>query len=50
MTNLPMTYDAQVFISGEFTGAASGMIFEIINPTAGSVIGAFVLTYVINCF
>jgi acyl-CoA reductase-like NAD-dependent aldehyde dehydrogenase len=34
-----MTYDAQLFIDGEFADAASGKTLEIINPATGGVIG-----------
>src|SRR5438445_12451926 len=39
MTVLPMTYDAQLFIDGEFADAASGKRLDIINPATGGVIG-----------
>src|SRR5258705_6552560 len=39
MTVLPMTYDAQLFINGELTDAASGKRLDIINPATGGVIG-----------
>jgi acyl-CoA reductase-like NAD-dependent aldehyde dehydrogenase len=39
MTVLPMTYDAQLFINGEFADAASGKTLKIINPATGGVIG-----------
>jgi acyl-CoA reductase-like NAD-dependent aldehyde dehydrogenase len=39
MTVLPMTYDARLFIDGEFADAASGKSLEIINPATGGVIG-----------
>jgi len=39
MTVLPMTYDAQLFIGGEFADAASGKTLKIINPATGGVIG-----------
>jgi len=39
MTVLPMTYDAQLFIGGEFADAASGKRLDIINPATGGVIG-----------
>src|ERR1700726_4140858 len=39
MTTLPMTYEAQLFINGEFTDAASGKTLEIISPATGGVIG-----------
>jgi phenylacetaldehyde dehydrogenase len=39
MTVLPMTYDAQLFINGEFTDASSGNTLKIINPATGGVIG-----------
>jgi phenylacetaldehyde dehydrogenase len=39
MTVMPITYDAQLFIDGEFTGAVSGKTLDIINPATGSVIG-----------
>ncbi len=39
MKTLPITYDAQLFINGEFTDAASGKTLEIVNPATGAVIG-----------
>jgi acyl-CoA reductase-like NAD-dependent aldehyde dehydrogenase len=39
MTVLPITYDAQLFIDGEFTDAAGGKSMDIINPATGGVIG-----------
>ena len=39
MTVLPVPYDAQLFIDGEFTDAATGKTLEIINPANGEVIG-----------
>jgi len=39
MTVLPITYDAQLFINGEFTDAASGKTLDIVNPATGVVIG-----------
>jgi phenylacetaldehyde dehydrogenase len=39
MTTMPITYDAQLFINGEFADAASGRTLEIINPATGGVIG-----------
>jgi phenylacetaldehyde dehydrogenase len=39
MTVLPLTYDARLFIDGEFADAASGKTLEIINPATGGVIG-----------
>jgi phenylacetaldehyde dehydrogenase len=39
MTTLPMTHEAQLFINGEFTDAASGKTLEIVNPATGGVIG-----------
>jgi phenylacetaldehyde dehydrogenase len=39
MTTLPITYDAQLFINGEFADAASGRTMEIINPATGGTIG-----------
>jgi acyl-CoA reductase-like NAD-dependent aldehyde dehydrogenase len=39
MTVLPMTYDAQLFINGEFADAASGKTLQIMNPATGGVIG-----------
>jgi phenylacetaldehyde dehydrogenase len=39
MKTLPMTYNAQLFINGEFTDAASSKTLEIINPATGGVIG-----------
>src|SRR3977135_1302896 len=39
MTAMPMTYDAQLFINGEFADAASGKTLQIMNPATGGVIG-----------
>ena len=39
MTVMPITYDAQLFINGEFTDAASGKTLDIVNPATGAVIG-----------
>jgi len=39
VTVLPITYDAQLFIDGEFTDAAGGKTMDIINPATGGVIG-----------
>jgi len=39
MTTLPIAYDAQLFINGEFADAASGRTLEIINPATGGAIG-----------
>src|ERR1700693_1709061 len=39
MTVMPITYDAQLFINGEFTDAASGKTLDIVNPATGEVIG-----------
>src|SRR5882672_4991874 len=39
MTVLPMTYDAQLSIAGEFADAANGKTLQIINPATGGVIG-----------
>src|SRR3979411_2779557 len=39
MSVLPMTYDAQLFINGEFADAASGQTLKIINPARGGGIG-----------
>src|SRR6195256_6299605 len=39
MIVLPMTYDAQLFINGEFADAASGKTLQIMNPATGGVIG-----------
>jgi phenylacetaldehyde dehydrogenase len=39
MTTTPTTYDAQLFINGEFADAASGRTLEIINPATGGTIG-----------
>ena len=39
MTVLPITYDAQLFIDGKFTDAASGKTMDIVNPATGAVIG-----------
>ena len=39
MSVLPITYDAQLFINGEFTDAASGKTMDIVNPATGVVIG-----------
>ena len=39
MTVLPITYDAQLFINGEFADAASGKTLDIVNPATGVVIG-----------
>jgi phenylacetaldehyde dehydrogenase len=39
MSVLPMTYDAQLFINGEFADAASGKTLQIMNPATGGVIG-----------
>jgi phenylacetaldehyde dehydrogenase len=41
MTVMPMTYDAQLFINGEFIDAASGRTMDIINPATGEVLGRF---------
>jgi phenylacetaldehyde dehydrogenase len=35
MTDLPIAYDAQLFINGEFSDAATGKTLEIINPATG---------------
>jgi phenylacetaldehyde dehydrogenase len=39
MTVMPIAYDAQLFIDGEFTDSASGHTMEIVNPATGVVIG-----------
>lgn len=39
MTVMPMTYEAQLFINGEFADAASGKTMDIINPATGEVLG-----------
>jgi phenylacetaldehyde dehydrogenase len=39
MTVMPITYDARLFINGEFTGAASGKTLDIVNPATDVVIG-----------
>jgi phenylacetaldehyde dehydrogenase len=39
MTVMPMTYDAQLFINGEFADADSGKTMDIINPATGEVLG-----------
>jgi phenylacetaldehyde dehydrogenase len=39
MKTQSMTYQAQLFINGEFCDAAGGKTLEIINPATGSVIG-----------
>ena len=39
MSVLPITYDAQLFIDGEFADAASGKTMDIVNPATGVVIG-----------
>jgi phenylacetaldehyde dehydrogenase len=39
MTDLPIAYDAQLFINGEFSDAATGKTLEIINPATGGAIG-----------
>jgi acyl-CoA reductase-like NAD-dependent aldehyde dehydrogenase len=39
MTVVPIAYDAQLFINGEFTDAASGKTLDIVNPATGAVIG-----------
>jgi phenylacetaldehyde dehydrogenase len=39
MTVMPMTYDAQLFINGEFADAASGKTMDIVNPATGEVLG-----------
>jgi phenylacetaldehyde dehydrogenase len=39
MTVMPMTYDAQLFINGEFTNTDSGKTMDIINPATGEVLG-----------
>ena len=39
MTVMPVTYDARLFINGEFTEAASGKTLDIVNPATGAVIG-----------
>lgn len=39
MAVMPMTYDAQLFIDGEFVDAASGKTMNIINPATGEVLG-----------
>ena len=39
MTVAPITFDAQLFINGEFTDAASGRTMDIVNPATGEVIG-----------
>src|ERR1700680_1866847 len=39
MTVIPITYDAQLFINGEFTDAASGKTLDIVNPATGVAIG-----------
>ena len=39
MTVVPIAYDAQLFINGEFTDAADGKTLDIVNPATGAVIG-----------
>jgi acyl-CoA reductase-like NAD-dependent aldehyde dehydrogenase len=39
MSVIPITYDAQMFINGEFAAAASGKTLDIVNPATGEVIG-----------
>ena len=39
MAVMPMTYDAQLFIDGEFLNASSGKTMDIINPATGEVLG-----------
>jgi len=39
MTVMPMTYDAQLYIDGEFVGAATGKTMDILNPATGEVLG-----------
>src|SRR6202162_5781306 len=39
MTVMPITYDVQLFINGEFTDAANGKTLDIVNPATGAVIG-----------
>jgi phenylacetaldehyde dehydrogenase len=39
MTVMPIAYDAQLFINGRFTDAASGKTLDIVNPATGAVIG-----------
>src|SRR5215469_849110 len=39
MAVVPMTYDAQLFIDGQFADAASGKTMDIINPATGEVLG-----------
>ena len=39
MTVMPIIYDAQLFINGEFTDAASGKTLDIVNPATGVAIG-----------
>ena len=39
MTDIPIAYDAQLFIDGEFVDAAAGKTLEIINPATGGTIG-----------
>ncbi len=39
MAVMPMTYDAQLLIGGEFVDAESGKTMDIINPTTGEVLG-----------
>jgi phenylacetaldehyde dehydrogenase len=39
MQTQPTTYHAQLFINGEFTGAAGGETLEIVNPATAGVIG-----------
>jgi phenylacetaldehyde dehydrogenase len=39
MTVLPIAYDAQLFIDGEFSDAASGKTLDIVNPATSAVLG-----------
>ena len=39
MTVLPITYDAQLFIDGEFADAAGGKTMDIVNPATGVAMG-----------
>ncbi len=39
MTVMPITYDAQLFINGEFVDASNGKTLDIVNPATGVVIG-----------
>jgi phenylacetaldehyde dehydrogenase len=39
MSVLPINYNAQLFIDGEFTGAATGRTLDIVNPATGVAIG-----------